>query len=157
VLGGKAPTANPTFTGMTTVANLDVNGVSVRMPGLLTTTQAANAHIANTENNRFYRFNSSLATKTGLEPIAAEYSDKILDLKPIFYRSLNEADPSTWSWFGFSAENCAEVDFRFATYGHNEAGELVPEAYNLNCIVAALVELVQRQEARIRALEGAGQ
>ena len=172
VLGGKAALAGATFGGgVTFSAGATFNGLTVfasntQVPGAPTTGVAANCHIANAENNRFYRNTSSLAYKTAVEALAPEYGDKILALKPIFYRGNEKsADDPTWSWFGFSAENCDEVDFRFCSYTVAEAdkGEgwqkkpLTPDNVHTHGILAALVELVQRQEARIRALEGAGQ
>ena len=132
--------------------------------GAPTTAGVANTHMSNPDGNRLYRNNSSLAYKTAVEPLLPEYGDKILSLRPIFYRSNEEtADDPTWSWFGFSAENCNEVDFRFCSYtvAEEDKGEgwtekpLIPENVHTHGILAALVELVQRQEARIRALEAA--
>jgi hypothetical protein len=176
--------------GFYTLHNLYVGGAQLLMPGLPTTAQAAAMHVANSESNRLYRFNSSAANKTQIEPIEDEYGDKILDLKPVFFRSLNEVDDPTWSFFGFTAEDVDAVDFRFCMYTKKQAlndngeplfeqtplpeiqedgtiievlgdsrtpiytDEQVPDAWNVNAVVAALVQLVQRQEQRIRALEG---
>lgn len=147
------------FTGAVQVAGGLYNA------GAPTTAAVANAHISNADGNHFYRNNSSLQYKTAVEPLAPEYGDKILALKPIFYRGNEKsADDPTWSWFGFSAENCDEVDFRFCSYTVAEPvkeGErwqdkpLVPENIHTHGILAALVELVQRQEKRIQALEAA--
>jgi hypothetical protein len=80
----------------------------------------------------------------------------------------------TWSWFGFGAEDVDQIDFRFCIYTHPETGKYekhtvedkefqggpildksrwIPDGVNHNAILAALVQLVQRQEARIAALE----
>jgi hypothetical protein len=173
--------------GLYTPYSLQAQGASVIFGGLPTTANASSCHISNPEGNRVYRFNSSAANKTQIEPIQDEYGDKILDLKPVFFRSLNEADDPTWSWFGFTAEDVAAVDFRFCMYTKRRAtndngellfeqiplpeiqpdgtiinkpgnglpiftDELVPDAYNINGIVAALVQLVQRQDATIKSL-----
>jgi hypothetical protein len=122
--------------------------------GAPVTSQAANCHLSNAESNRVYRNNSSLRYKTAVETLEPEYGDKILGLRPVFYRSNDKtADDLTWSWFGFVAEEVDEVDFRFCGYTKDAAGALIPDHVHTAGVLAALVELVQRQEARIQALE----
>ena len=133
--------------------------------GAPTTAGVANAHISNADGNHFYRNNSSERYKTDVETLAPEYGDKVLALRPVFYRSTEDtADDPEWSWFGFISEEVDKIDFRFCGYTVAEPvpeGEkwtkqpLVPDHIHTTGILAALVDLVQRQEMRIAALEAA--
>ena len=160
--------------------------------GSMNSTTASSPNVwQNSSAGNYARVTSSLNYKTAIEPIWDSIGDKILDLKPIFYRS-NELtiDNPGYSWYSFAAEDVAALDPRFAQWGrevkrdaegkpipvyakeHTDpiTGEPVdvmkgyeleeaetPNGLNLNALVSALVNLVQRQEERIRALEGAGQ
>lgn len=155
------------------------------------------------------RISSSTVYKDAIEPMEDAFGDKVLQLRPVFYRPKNTNDYPGWSRFGFIAEEVHAVDHRFAetdrAVKRDENGKTIlarrpmeipnpehiawtalpvaergpmpepnivsmelygePEwdtekgmeqtGLDLNGIVAALVNLVQRQETRIRALEAA--
>lgn len=90
-----------------------------------------------------------------VEPMEDEYADKVLQLEPKFLRVDYEMDRPDWSKFGFLDNHTREVDVRFVA-GHEDAeGEFVPDDIDVQAILAALVNVVKRQDARIKALEEA--
>lgn len=177
--------------------------------GIGTTASSSNTNC--TTGGALYRSTSSAAYKAGIEPLWDEYADKVLLLQPIFfYPNEKTVDRTDWSHFGFSAEQCHEVDPRFAStdtkvlrdengrqvidtltemapnpdHGQwlllsEEAkskmaeppllveierpngnviyieGEYEHHAVDIPGIVAGLVNLVQRMDARIKTLEAA--
>ena len=154
VFGRYLPLGGGTLSGQ-----LNANGPFVcngrpYVPGAPVTAQAANGHISNPDNNGIYRNNSSLRYKTEIETLEPAYGDKILDLRPVFYRSneLTMDDPS-WSWFGFIAEETDLVDFRFTGYSTDQNDALIPDHVHVQGMLAALVEFTQRLHARVEALE----
>ena len=58
------------------------------------------------------RYTSSGKYKTQVEDLEDEYADKILKLRPTWYRSLCERDNPKHSTYGFIAEEVAEIDPR---------------------------------------------
>jgi hypothetical protein len=81
-----------------------------------TTAAAADMHVAST--GLFYRSTSSARYKTQVEDVVDSYADDILNLRPVWYRSLCADDRSDWSHYGFIAEEVAEIDPRLVFYGY---------------------------------------
>ena len=141
-----------------------------------TTGTAANVFI-NAGNNTLYMSTSSLKYKTDVETMEDAYADAILELRPVWYRSLGPDDPDTWSYWGFIAEEVAEIDPRLVTFTvpadyerqYDEDGEPInpdvkdltePDGVQYDRLVPHLVNLLSRQRdqiadltARIEALE----
>jgi hypothetical protein len=137
----------------------------------LTTSSAANVYVA-TSNGTMYRSTSSIKYKTDVETMGDEYADAILGLRPVWYRSLGPDDPASYGYWGFIAEEVAEVDPRLVNFGvpedyvyeYDDDGERVdpavgdltePEGVQYDRLVPHLVNLLKRHEARIAALEAA--
>lgn len=134
-----------------------------------TTAEASNAVI--NANGSFSRSTSSEEYKTGIEPMDAALADAIVQgAQPIYYRSLGEADPPEWSYWGISAEQLATVDARLVHWGHStkevpqpfgQAPKQVPDldsplkpvGVQYSRFVPALLSVVKRQGAAIAALE----
>jgi hypothetical protein len=150
-----------------------VTGTVVRSTNIanLTTGAAANVYI-NTANNSIYRSTSSMKYKTDVETMEDSYADAILGLRPVWYRSLGPDDPDSWGYWGFIAEEVAQVDPRLVSFGvptdyerqYDEDGEPIepavadltePENVQYDRMVPHLVNLLKRHEARIAALEAA--
>jgi hypothetical protein len=73
-----------------------------------------------------YRSTSSSVYKKNVENLNTIAADKILDLRPVWYRSKCQNDRKDWSWYGLIAEEVAKIDPRFVHYGYQEdAYELV--------------------------------
>jgi hypothetical protein len=128
-----------------------------------TTANAANVHAIS--NGEFYRSTSSIKYKTDVETIQDFYSDAILNIRPVWYRSLADADNSDHSWWGFIAEEVAEVDPRLVQWKtvdvtYDEEGSAVetpcdpePEGVAYDRFVPHLLNLIKRQKEQIDAME----
>ena len=146
-----------------------------------TTGAAANLHISAT--GEMYRSTSSLRYKTDVEDMDEAWADKVLELRPVWFRSTCTDDNPAWSHWGLIAEEVAEIDPRLVQYGDvyetDEDGALVydvesvlgddgepttrkaprveaadqPVGVAYDRIVPALLSVIQRLEARVAALE----
>ena len=83
-----------------------------------TTASAANAFLDSGNANNLLRSTSSLRFKTDIEEIELGRSSAILNLRPVWYRSLAKADRSDWSWYGLIAEEVAEIEPRLVHWGY---------------------------------------
>jgi hypothetical protein len=95
-------------------------GESNQFPNLTTTASGANAFLDSGDSNRLYLSTSSLIYKRDVEDLDSDLADQILNLRPVWYRSKCDADCQDWSWYGFIAEEVAEIDPRFVHYGYQE-------------------------------------
>jgi hypothetical protein len=101
-------------------------GASNQFPNITTTASSANVFVDSADSNRLYRSTSSSIYKKNVESLDAIVADKILDLRPVWYRSKCQNDRKDWSWYGLIAEEVAQIDPRFVHYGYQEdAFELV--------------------------------
>ena len=154
---------------------------NVYFPNVGTTASAANVVLdnASTPVNRLLRSTSSIQYKTQVEDLETQRADAILGLRPVWYRSLAEADPSEWSYYGLIAEEVAEIEPRLVTWTYPEDayetveetievdGEeftrvvtrlkdgavKVPDGVQYDRLPVLLLGIIQRQEQRITALE----
>jgi hypothetical protein len=96
------------------------NGGNIYCTGAGTTASAANAFLdsGSTPANELLRSTSSLRYKTSIEPVEESRYRRVLDLEPIWYRSLAKADNPEWSWYGFGAEQVAAIDPRLVSWGY---------------------------------------
>lgn len=134
-----------------------------------TTASAANAFL-DSATNALRRSTSSLRYKRDVEDLWPDESAKLLKLKPVFYRSLCDADPEAWSYYGVIAEEADKlglqrlVQYEYAPEDYGEPDEngerwpkpdaqKVPGGFAYDRMTVLLLDLVQRQEARIAALE----
>jgi hypothetical protein len=144
-----------------------------------TTTAGTNVYIDGSA--RLLRNTSSIRYKTDVETLENFYADAILNVRPVWYRSLSPNDKSEWGWYGFIAEELAEIDPRLVTWktkevindeqGNPQEVDLdtpIPEGVQYERFVPHLVNLIKRQkeqletqgaaiaalEARLTALEG---
>ncbi|HYI39216.1 MAG TPA: tail fiber domain-containing protein [Allosphingosinicella sp.] len=154
-------------------------GDSTQFPQIGTTASAANAYLDAGAGNRLLRSTSSLRYKTDVTELDGKYLDKLLDLRPVRYRSAAEADDPSLSHFGLVAEEVAEIEprlvnFTFADEDYEEAiveadsGEgvprserklragaerKVPDGVQYDRLAVLLLGLVKRQQSQIDALE----
>lgn len=132
-----------------------------------TTASAADAVI--NADGTFSREVSSAAFKREIEPMQDSYADALLNARPVFYRSKCAADPKDWSYWGFIAEELAEIDPRLVRWGHamkaveqpnglppkmveDKDSPLVPIGVQYSRLVVPLLQVVKRQGAAIEAL-----
>jgi hypothetical protein len=113
----------------------------------ITTASAANVFI--NSSGLFLRSTSSIKYKTEVEDAELSYSeDLVYGSRPVWYRSLAESDPSDYSYWGFIAEEVAEIDPRMVHWGDDG-----PEGVQYDRYVVHLVSVIQKQQQRLDALE----
>jgi len=132
-----------------------------------TTASAANAFL-NSSTNALQRSTSSIRYKTDVETMETKYADAVLGLRPVWYRSKCEADPKDWGYWGFIAEEAAEIDPRLVHWAYlpedldrdeadnpvpKEGAQMVPDGFAYERLTVHLLSIVQRQQERIEALE----
>ena len=121
------------------------------------------------------RYTSSRKYKTDIETAEDKYADQILTCRPVWYRSTSDNDikdsakgKSDFGWFGFIAEEVAEINPRLVSYKTKEAQqqsdgtlksvELDPSKYEAESVrytdfIPLMVNLLKRQSDKITALE----
>jgi hypothetical protein len=119
---------------------------SNQFPNITTTASSANVFVDSADSNRLYRSTSSSVYKKNVESLDAIAADKILDLRPVWYRSKCQNDRKDWSWYGLIAEEVAEIDPRFVHYGYQE------DAYEL-ISVTEVVPLEDSDPRREKGME----
>jgi hypothetical protein len=166
---------------------LIASGGATYFPGVGTTASAANAFLdsGSTPANQLLRSTSSIKYKTDVEPIQPQYSDAVLNLTPVWYRSKAERDRKDWSWYGLIAEEVAKIDPRLVHYGYSQddyeevevdaeiqtdngivlgkeqkmvlKADAVPQPDGVQYerIAVLLLDVVKKQEQRIKNLESA--
>lgn len=101
-----------------------------------TTASAANVFVdtGTTPAGQLKRSTSSLLYKRDVEPLDHDIAVRVLKgARPIWYRSKIEGDRSDWSWYGFGAEDMAELDPRLVHWGYQtDDFELIPVTWTDN-------------------------
>jgi len=138
---------------------------SIRAPGIYaeTTASAVNVHVHS--NGTLQRSTSSAKYKTNIETLEISYSDALLNCRPVWYRSTCETDNADYGWWGFIAEEVAEIDPRLVHWKtlditYDEEGSIVetpcapePEGVAYERFVPHLLNLIKRQQTAIETLE----
>jgi hypothetical protein len=113
-----------------------------------TTASASNVFV-NLSAGTLQRSTSSIKYKTDVEDAELSYSEALVyGSRPVWYRSLSESDPSDYSYWGFIAEEVAEIDPRMVHWGDDG-----PESVQYDRYVVHLVGVIQKQQQRLDALE----
>ena len=141
------------------------NDGSFRVVGVYNFTLASSANVHVDSGGLIRRVTSSAKYKTNIETIEDSYADALLNCRPVWYQSTCEGDNPDYSWWGFIAEEVAEIDPRLVHWKttnvtYDENGYAVetpcePEAEGVlyDRFVPHLVNLVKRQKTRIETLE----
>ena len=124
-------TYNAISIGGTGIISIDYPGVgagrfsisdngNVGMPRTygFTTSNAANLFIDS--SGLLYRSTSSLKYKTNVEDLKINTTDLLSKMRPVWYRSTGDADRKDWSWYGFIAEELAEIEPRLVHFGYGK-------------------------------------
>jgi len=151
------------------------SGGKLRVPGVYngTTTGGSAVHVES--DGDMLRYTSSLKYKTDVETIEDARADAILNCRPVWYRSkcandikTEGSEKSDWGWYGFIAEEVAEIEPRLVNWatkdavrqedGTVESVERDPANYEAEGVrydnfVPLLVNLAKRQQSTIEALE----
>jgi len=139
-------------------------GLGTNSPYNVTTASAANANLDS--NGYLYRSTSSIKYKTDVETLGDNYADAILGCRPVWYRSTTSNDNPGWGYWGFIAEEIAEIDPRLVSWktcelqknedGTEEVVQLAtpePEGVQYDRFVPHLLNLIKRQQQAIETLE----
>jgi hypothetical protein len=129
-----------------------LNGLITSVPTYdLTTTSAANMAIFSSGTMR--RSTSSLRYKQNIEDADSALSQSIvLNARPVWFRSKCDGDNPDWSWWGFIAEEVAELDPRLVQWGTNEDGSLRADGVQYDRFVPHLCAMIQKQQTQIAEL-----
>ena len=140
------------------------NGV-ITAQGVYDFTTANAANVAVLSAGQIYRSTSSSKYKTDIETLQDQYADALLNCRPVWYRSTCESDCPQHSWWGFIAEEVAEIDPRLVHWKttkpvQQENGSLEhvpcepePEGVAYDRFVPHLLNLIKRQQQAIETLE----
>ena len=141
-------------------------GLAALSPYNLTTGVAANCVIAT--DGFLYRSTSSARFKTDIQTLEDSYADALLDVRPVWYRSIAPGDTThpDWGYWGFIAEEVAEIDPRLVFWKTHETQkgedgndiqveleEPLAEGVQYDRFVPHLLNLIKRQQQAIETLE----
>ena len=137
-------------------------------------TDAAGTNVVVKADGSLRRSVSSIKYKTDVETLQNSYADAILNVRPVWYRSLCEGNCPEHSWWGFIAEEVAAIDSRLVHWKTTdqvvqEDGTIAhvpcdpePEGVAYDRFVPHLLNLIKRQgeaiadlQAEVAALKGA--
>ena len=135
------------------------------MSDVYTRTDAASVNVVVKSDGSLRRSVSSIKYKTEVETLQDSYADAILNVRPVWYRSLCDGNSPEHSWWGFIAEEVAEIDPRLVHWKTTEPvvqddGSLEhvpcepePEGVAYDRFVPHLLNLIKRQKEQIEAME----
>jgi hypothetical protein len=136
------------------------------VPGVWDFSTSSGTAVLVTSDDQIRKAASSIKYKTDVEELQDSYADQILNIRPVWYRSLCDGDDPNHSYWGFIAEEVAEIDPRLTTWkfhnvSYDENGSRVvtkldnpePEGVAYDRFVPHLLNLVKRQQQAIETLE----
>ena len=135
-----------------------INGVYIH-----TTGNSANVHVDSSAY--LLRSTSSIKYKTDVEDAEDQYSEALLQCRPVWYRSTCQRDNPAHSYWGFIAEEVAEIDPRLVHWKTTEPvvqenGSIEnvpcdpePEGVAYERFVPHLLNLIKRQGEAIAELQ----
>ena len=138
----------------------------VRLPDVHNQTIALSANVFIDTDGTLKRATSSIKYKTNVETLEDQYADAVLNCRPVWYQSTSPGDNPNWGFWGFIAEEVAEIDPRLVQWKTveqvvNEDGSRdtvplnTPEPENVayDRFVPHLLNLIKRQQQAIETLE----
>jgi hypothetical protein len=139
-------------------------GTRASAPYNNTTGSAANVFIDS--GGSLGRSTSSIRFKTDVETLQPQYADALLNCRPVWYRSLCTNDNKDWGYWGFIAEEVAEIDPRLVFWKTHETErgedgntvqveleEPIAEGVQYDRFVPHLLNLIKRQSEAIAELQ----
>ena len=154
--GGTSPTER---------MRIDSAGNITNCLGIYNNTTASAANVFVGAAGDLGRSTSSIKYKTNVETIEDLYSDALLNCRPVWYRSTCKSDNPDYGYWGFIAEEVAEIDPRLVLWKttnpvvqENGSIEHVPcepepEGVAYDRFVPHLLNLIKRQQQAIKTLE----
>ena len=144
----------------------------LRSPATYSGTTTGGSPVYVESDGDLLRYTSSRKYKTDIETLEDARADKILNCRPVKYKSKCEndvktkgSDKSDWTWYGFIAEEVAEIEPRLVNWATkdfdnnvNESVERDPSNYEAEGVrydnfVPLLVNLAKRQKEEIELLK----
>jgi len=144
-------------------------GVDTYSPYNHTTSSSVNAFISS--GGYLRRSTSSLRFKKDVEDLEDSWADKILELKPICFKStasgdIEDNDPN-WTYYGLGAEDVAKIDPRLVHFKTHDSkfdkdtgeetktklDEDLAEGVQYDRMVPALINIIKRLNKRVETLE----
>ena len=138
----------------------------VRLPDVYNQTIALSANVFIDTDGTLKRATSSIKYKTNIETLEDQYADAVLNCRPVWYQSTSAGDNPNWGFWGFIAEEVAEIDPRLVQWktveqvvnedGSRETVPLdAPEPENVayDRFVPHLLNLIKRQGEAIVDLQ----
>ena len=141
------------------------NDGNIIAPQIYASTTASAANVNVNSDGYLIRSISSLKFKKDIETIENTYSDALLNCRPVWFRSKSDYDNPDWGYWGFIAEEVAEIDPRLVSWKtteitYDEEGSEVrtacdpePEGVQYDRFVPHLLNLIKGQQQTIAALE----
>jgi hypothetical protein len=135
------------------------------VPGVYAETTGGSANVNVQADGLMQRGVSSIKYKKDVETLEDSYADALLSVRPVWYRSTCQADNPAWGWWGFIAEEVAEIDPRLVHWKTTEPvvqenGTLEhvpcdpePEGVAYDRFVPHLLNLIKRQGEAIADLQ----
>ena len=127
---------------------------------------ASSSNVNVFSNGHLTRNTSSLKYKTNIETLEDSYADAILQCRPVWYKSLCQADNPDHSFWGFIAEEVVQIDPRLIHWKTEESivqddGSRTtiqlenpePDGVQYDRFVPHLLNLIKRQKEQIEAME----
>lgn len=144
--------------------------------GVYNTVVSASANVLSSSDMQLRRTSSSAKYKKDIETLEHEVADRVLDLRPVWFRAKesNTDNPEQWSYVGLIAEEVAEIEPRLVFYktvevNYDENGNVitdengkptyetletpVPESVQYEKVAVYLLDVVKREKARSNDLE----
>jgi len=153
-----------TVAGRTLIGNT-ANQTRCDIAGIYVSTNAAAANVYIDSSSRLYRSTSSVKYKTDVQPMLLDWAYKVLDFKPITYKPTENAENPDWTYYGYGAEQVAEIDPRYVQMAREPVGideetgepaladEHTPNGVMYDRIVTAQGMIIKDLLSRIEALE----
>jgi hypothetical protein len=131
-------------------------------------TVTGTANVQSSSDGQLRRITSSAKYKKDVETLQHEVADKILGLRPVWFKTKenNPDNPEGWSYVGLIAEEVAEVEPRLVFYKtveieYNEDGTQKhvvlenpePEGVQYDKLAVYLLDIIKREKARSNDLE----
>ena len=129
-------------TGGNNIATLSTSAATFPAAYTATTASAANVNVAS--GGQLARSTSSLKYKTDVEPAQLDYAKNLLALNGIYYKSKSPLDNPNYRWWGFAAEEVAEIDPRLVHWDDDG-----PQAVQYDRFVVHLLALVKDLYAKV--------
>jgi len=135
------------------------------VPGVYAETTGGAENVNVQSDGLMQRSVSSIKYKKDVETLEDSYADALLDLRPVWYKSKCASDNPDWGYWGFIAEELAEIDPRLVIWKTEEvtadedgnqvktACDPEPEGVQYSRFVPHLLNLIKRQQTAIETLE----